>query len=359
MTLIAQLPINGAPLLIGDVLLSSQKRTGLKATLPLVGNINDVLAIHGQPFEVAFCQKVNILSDRLAVAWAGPMIESERALRALSLLSTRPNLILDDIGCELTVIRERIANLQLVGTLLGEARGSMRTAHHFTLGVPDANVANIGRVLAAGTGRDFFLNLLGKSNWTNSGAGNEFQVAHVLLCALVNEEYRTARTILNRWGGGFEAVSCSQRTGQFEKVGDILHTFWKMREHEDKSLALTPMFYKTTYWRDALIIRFARLEEAGADTFRLASNDLTLIPPLLKQVDDYDLNELGSVDFSYRAICCHIFIEKSENRDLVFFVEQRESHAPSFEVELGASYVRLNISPNLTDAIIDETRTQR
>ena len=43
MTLIAQLSINGAPLLIGDVLLSRETRTGLKVTLPLVGDINNVL----------------------------------------------------------------------------------------------------------------------------------------------------------------------------------------------------------------------------------------------------------------------------------------------------------------------------
>jgi hypothetical protein len=48
MTLIAQLSINGSPLMIGDVLLSSEQRTGLRVTLPLVGDINEVLAKNGQ-----------------------------------------------------------------------------------------------------------------------------------------------------------------------------------------------------------------------------------------------------------------------------------------------------------------------
>jgi hypothetical protein len=272
MTLIAQLSINGAPLLIGDVLLSSEKRHGLKVVLPLVGNINEVLAKHAQPFQVAFSQKVNILSDRLAVAWSGPMIEAKRGVGALSRLSSRPNLSLDDIGGELTAIHEQIAHLQLVGTLLGEAKDSMRAAHCFTLGMQRTDLPNAGPVLAAGTGRDFFLDLLHRANWTDSGRGNEFQVAHVLLGALTNEEYRTGTTILNRWGGGFEAVTCPH--GQFEKIGDVLHTFWTMREHENDSLTLMPMFYKTMYWRDALIVRSARLEEASTDTFRLVSNAL-------------------------------------------------------------------------------------
>jgi hypothetical protein len=65
MTLIAQLSINGAPLLIGDVLLSRETRTGLKVTLPLVGDINNVLAKNGAPFEVNFTQK----STYSAIGW--------------------------------------------------------------------------------------------------------------------------------------------------------------------------------------------------------------------------------------------------------------------------------------------------
>jgi hypothetical protein len=175
------------------------------------------------------------------------------------------------------------------------------------------------------------------------------------LGALTNEEYRTGRTIFNRWGGGFEAVTCSQLTGRFEKVGDILHTFWRMREHEDDSLAFMPMFYKTTYWREALIVHSAQLDETSADTFQLISNDLILVPPLLRQIRDYDLREYGKADFSYRAICCHILIEKNDNRDLLFFVEQR-GHERDLEFELDASSGRLHISPRLTNAIIGEAR---
>jgi TPR repeat protein len=62
--------------------------------------------------------------------------------------------------------------------------------------------------------------------------------------------------------------------------------------------------------------------------------------------------------FSYRAICCHIIIEKSDNRDLILFVEQRE-HPRHFTFELEASSGRLHISSNLTNAIIDEARTRQ
>jgi len=65
MTLIAQLTVNDAPMLIGDVLLSSETITGLKVNLPLVGDINQILADGGFPFEVQFTQKINVLGGAL------------------------------------------------------------------------------------------------------------------------------------------------------------------------------------------------------------------------------------------------------------------------------------------------------
>jgi hypothetical protein len=274
MTLIAQLSVNNAPLLIGDVLLSSEVNTGLKVSLPLVGNVNEVLAKHGQPFEVNFAQKLHVFSDNLAVAWSGSAIEATRALGALSRLAQRRDaLCIDEIGSELNVIRDVIPRLQLIGVLLGKRRGAERAAHCFALGVQPIEVPYFGRVFATGSGRDFFLNMLPKSDWTHSGTGSDFQVAHVLLGALTNEDYRTGQSILGRWGGGYEAVTCSQQTGRFEKVGNILHTFWTLHA-ANGSIDFSPMFYKTAYWQDALLIRAVRFDDLR--TFKLAYNDLTL-----------------------------------------------------------------------------------
>ena len=69
MTLIAQLSIHGAPILIGDVLKSKERRTGLKVNLPLVGDVNQILADNGLLFEVDFAQKSMFSTD--ALLWHG------------------------------------------------------------------------------------------------------------------------------------------------------------------------------------------------------------------------------------------------------------------------------------------------
>jgi len=360
MTLIAQVSIRGAPFIVGDVLLSSRWRTGLRANLPLVGDINQVLANRGLSLEVSFAQKVNILSDRLVVAWAGPHMQAERALKVLAAMSSRQNLSLDDILMELEAIEpNQIDELHLIGLLVTDVRGTTISRSRFSFRVPGTEVPGLGTVYAAGTGKEEFIRLLGETDWTLGGVANELQVAHLILGALVDMEYRRGGTIENRWGGGFEAVTFASDSGRFQKVGDILHTFWAVDMCSPDKAQFVPSFYKTTYWRDALIIRYARFDVIAERTFQLAMNSFELIPPLLKDAKEYDLKELGSVDFSYKALCCHVSIQRPGGRDVMHLIEPPKPDAIlELEFHGSDSSGRLHIPEELSKMVIEKARTR-
>jgi hypothetical protein len=241
---------------------------------------------------------------RIAVAWSGQAVQAEKALRVLTAISDRPSLDAHRVIDELKAIDDKINQLQLIGLVLGDVEGPIVNFSCFAVGVPAKHTANFGSVRVAGSGRDAFLKLLQQAPWTAEENATEYKVAHGLLAALTNEEFRTGSTIVNRWGGGFEAMVYSPVSGHFEKVGDVLHTFWSATEDPVGPLSMFPYFYKTTYWRDALILRTASLDVTTGT--KLKTNNITLIPPLLKRVEDYDLAQLGVVDFSYRAVCCHV-----------------------------------------------------
>jgi hypothetical protein len=174
MTLIAQLSVNGAPILIGDVLLSSERRTGLKADLPLVGDINRILSNRGLPFEVSFVQKVHVFDGRIAVAWSGPLIQAERALRVLSIISSQAGLTEPDIRRELSAIDQTaIDQLQLIGLLLEGTEGASVRFTAFAYHAPFELIPDIGRVCVAGSGRTAFVNLLQKFDWQTQASANE------------------------------------------------------------------------------------------------------------------------------------------------------------------------------------------
>ena len=326
MTLVAQLTVNRIPMLIGDVLLSSETRTGLKVNLPLVGDINQILANRGFPFEVRFAQKLHVFEGRVAVGWSGPALQAKRALEVIAAISSRQGLTEADIKLELNAIDpDKIDQLQLVGLIIEDQNGTNVKYSGFSLQAPFIEIRNLGRVCGAGSGASAFFELLQKGDFLGQPDANVYQVAHGLLAALTNEEYRTGNTIANRWGGGFEALTFSPRSREFEKIGDILHTFWKIKEGEDDTLGLLPFFYKTAYWRDALVLRTAWAEDIRDNYLTLKFNDITLIPPLLKNIEEYDIAELGEIDFSYRAVCCHVLIEKTDGRDLLFIADQRQA----------------------------------
>ena len=282
MTLIAQLSVNGVPFLVGDVLLSSDHKTGLQVNLPLAGNINETIANRGLTFEVVgFEQKLNLLGGgRLAVGWCGPVDQAERAMRVLERVAARDRIETADIAAEIDAIDQtRINELQLVVLLLRSVQGSTINAGQYCLGPPRV-ATRLGPVFATGSGRNDFLRIVDSGEWD---FGNEFQMAHGVLGTLVNEELRTGRTIASRWGGGFEAVTFSREAGCFQKVGDILHTFWKFDANAPQSVECIPMFYKTAYVRDALIIRSARLVKTSPGIFDMTENNLKDCSTLAKE----------------------------------------------------------------------------
>lgn len=217
----------------------------------------------------------------------------------------------------------------------------------------------LGTVYAAGTGKDEFINRLQRADWTVGGTANELHVAHLILGDLINMEYRRGGTIENRWGGGFEAVTFASDTCRFQKVGDVLHTFWAVDMRSLDHAQFVPMFYKKTYWRDALIIRYARFDSVANRNFQLAMNSFELVPPLLKNATEYDLEELGSVDFSHKVLCCHVSLERASGREVMQIIQPSK---PGATVELefhgSTSSGRLHIPGELSAMVIEEARTR-
>ena len=103
MTLVARITVGGAPFLIGDALISSDDLsnpyiTGVECELPLIGEINSLLATAERPFRVDLCQKLHVFEGRLAVGWsANDARQGERALKVLREVAKKPDVTLADI----------------------------------------------------------------------------------------------------------------------------------------------------------------------------------------------------------------------------------------------------------------------
>jgi hypothetical protein len=86
-------------------------------------------------------------------------------------------------------------------------------------------------------------------------------------------------------------------------------------------------------------------------------NSLDVIPPLLKDITDYDLNQLGPVDFSYRVLCCHVAIERGGRRDVMHIVEPQKPGS-TLALEFNGTSGRLQIPEEISKAIIEEAQAR-
>jgi hypothetical protein len=78
---------------------------------------------------------------------------------------------------------------------------------------------------------------------------------------------------------------------------------------------------------------------------------------LLKEINEYSRAELGAVDFSYRAVCCHVLLKKPSNRDFLCLVDQRESGQDVlFRVDESGGH--LHISDCLPNIIKEQLSTK-
>lgn len=323
MTLIAQIMLGGAPFLIGDALLSSDDLsnpsvTGVECELPLVGEINSLLAARGRPFRAKLCQKLHVFDGRLAIGWsAKDHRQAERALKVLREVAKKPDVTLADIQEELDAIDpDQINGLSLIGNLLRAVNGDQIHSSLFSRNAITENVAGFGEVQSAGSGARTFVGML-QGNGPLPSRANDFSTVLPVLGALLNNEISTGKSIDERWGGAFETVGFSQRTGRLEKLDSVLHTFWMWRD--DGKISFQPRFYLARYFDELLVLRSAEYEAHEnpphrSPIKRLRSNKLRLVPSLLREVMDDDLRKIGHVDFSYDYICCHVWFRGAPGR---------------------------------------------
>ena len=108
MTLILSVAPGSCPILFGDLLISGNENTEKVVSIPGVGKATNVFP-EGSGFTIAnLTQKVNIINDRFAIAWAGSHIAARAVIKDLEELSKSPNFSSETISRYFENIDEEI-----------------------------------------------------------------------------------------------------------------------------------------------------------------------------------------------------------------------------------------------------------
>jgi len=317
MTLISRFLPGGHPVYLGDLLISVPADISVPPLdIPAADNINALLP-KGAPRKVkSLVQKLNLLHDRLIVAWAGSVYQARVVLRDLQQLALSGIISLRAIGDLLARLPDSETNdLYLLGTLI-TPEGDRSLLEHFNVGDLQTASVNGTDLVATGTGANAFLNLapqvltipppFAEPERTPSWAVG---VGCMAAANFIGHEILNGSNILDSWGGGFEIATFDQ--GKFRKIGNILHVFWRLEsDARGVRLALIPKFIKYDYLDDALCIQKYECKFVGDAAVSVADQHYLICFPLVRSSasTNYSIERMPSLNSEH---VCHYVLEQS------------------------------------------------
>jgi hypothetical protein len=306
-------------------------------------------------------QKLNIISERLIIAWSGSLIQARAAIREISELDASGDLTRNNVLSTLENIPpEERSEISLVGTVCTPENGTDRVLlEHFEY---NANARSGGdqQVVVSGSGERAFTSALSQIIGqvpTPMGQDERFlwaeKVALVTAAQFIGDEMTSGGNLVDWWGGGVEVAT--YRGGRFVKHGNILNTFWHRRlSNSEDNLALIGKFIKCDYFEDVFVVQKFEGEINADGNMGARTHAYWACTPLLKGQQDYDFRSFPFFDLSYTTLNCYVLCELNDS-SMLSFVKTFHNDYP-FEITLEKECVRWSIGKDLVQQLGDETR---
>lgn len=334
MTLIATFRLSDCPVLFGDLLVTGPQSQPNPCThLPAIGDVSDFFGESGWGV-AGLHQKVVLISDDCAIAWAGSWLGARIAMAGLrSLAKNGPlsvNAVLQYLASESDLKRHPIA---LVGFVVeGEH------LNHFRFQADEYSSPTLGSVFMAGSGSQaihVFSEYLAKARLHVTGDENRLSVAFgkslVLGGLLLQAEHReasSATSVLSMFGGGYEIAS--HFDGKFRKLADVTYVMWEA-EQDTPSLSLPQLVVRQKYIDEHLLIHSARVSRATVTGLHtIEDQQRHLVPPMYDSDRRNAEAALLTMSLGSELMCHNIYIFRKHSLVAVCtLVQWTEINQPS------------------------------
>jgi hypothetical protein len=316
MTLIAALGFASSEpqaVLFGDLLLTGPRIENSPQPLPTHLNAHEFFGGFGWGI-VGMCQKVCLLSDTMAVAWAGSWLGARIAIQALrdrfANVPTKPAEILDYLKGE-PELKQHPASF--VGFTLADGM-----AHPFYYDAEYVETPTLGAACIAGSGAKTIIDYASalKNSGQSQNSLRPVALAFNLGAWLLSNEFRgreAAPTLRNMFGGGYEVVYLR---GQV-LVKPTEYTYWLWEAFVDRTtniirLGHPDLVVKQAYHHDHLLIRSATLtRHAETGNFNLSDQGIQIVRPMYDTKDQLDPRHIENLPFG-SDITSHCVLARDE-----------------------------------------------
>lgn len=231
MTLISITSNFGQPIIVGDILTSSEDNSR-KVEIPIfLEDVKDKLPVGQKWLPYGLVQKIYIINEQIAVALAGSTYEMKFLLEELRNYFKYKEATFGNLSEFFNEYDfSSHFNESTLFLLFADKTGDNVLFHQFRVGTWKVGASSLfENVLACGTGSDFFIEKAnGEGTYFNGSALHPLHRAlslnYLLLSRILLHERATLDTIMTNWGAGFELIYYDGE--KFVKMDDVTYVVW-------------------------------------------------------------------------------------------------------------------------------------
>lgn len=319
MTVIAGLFLNDVPALLGDILITAPGPSNKTLATPTMGNVNTFFEPQYVHVPV-LRQKVNILSDKVMVVWAGSYLHARALVGEMKRELDRTGR--PEVAGEVLASwpEQDIKDLSIIVV----ARGAQRTGIHWYGRMLDLKSKVFKRALLSGSGMEDMAQFILRMEEADLGLDERLpdppkMALHALSLGTqaAGWEYVTQENLFNAWGGIVEIGMYNG--GKTSKVDEMLYWFWEF-DIPSGTLRAHRTFVKQEYQNDLLV------------TYTLSSDDVprvVIVPPLLANYGQDAKIEVAPPKLTYKWLCSSVVIrDGNKTVDIYSSVERVSDPLP-------------------------------
>lgn len=325
------------PVIIADALISGESLTAFLPTSAAVSN----LPPHRNQL-TGLCQKIVVVSDNVALAFAGPMVNLLRIARAIRRDLNQKTHSFADIASYFDTKSPLFTGVGFVGFVV-EQHDDEHIARGFSsTGAFISEVQGCGEVTAVGTGKDMLLEALSELSFEDFTypSASQRATARVLMLfgLLLRAEHATGGGLVSdaQSGGVFQAVVFHQ--GRFRLITEVDDVTFVLGQVDMHTITQTAFALKHPFF---LMRQF---HEKGMEYATCARLD----PSAISATSTYDVitHSIGRLDSIYQAISVPSTdsLNSKWTVELYLVVNGENTLGVISNVEYGSTRVAANVS---------------
>jgi hypothetical protein len=336
------------PLLVGDVLLTGGRKPSPQS-LPTIGLVPTALA---DDFGISISgvrQKVNVLHDHLALAWAGNFITAHALATRL-----RQSVESDGPSTErlVRIVQDNGADLACILLIL-----EGQQTHYLWHNTQSIDLTQFKHIRFAGSGSDYFVRTVSKLDTSHpiSEAPSTFHpigTALTIASQCIGREMFTLNSLLESWGGAIEI--CFPVDGKLHKLNNV--AFLQVIYDSDGSqegFGFVPRILLNQYHADTLhcrAISFTTSNDYGGTNELLVESDHTTIVQPLLTLSSPLVARRADHQFKYDYLCTYLSYRRHASPGWsMSFVNACPNGSGPLEVRFDGQRASVTIADTLKD----------